>query len=614
MGVLFPVFLFGAAAITLPIVLHLLRRDVAPERPFTAVRLLRRSPIERSRRRRLRDLLLLAARVAALLLLAIAFARPYLLDAQAGTGTVIVAIDRSFSMAAPGVFDRARAAAREAIDGASGGQRIALVAFDDRAQLVTGPGSSGEARAALDDLTPGSGGTRYGPVFARAAELAADGPSRLVLISDLQRAGFEGREPALPEGVALDLRAVQGPETNLSVDEVGVRDGRAYAVVRNEGSAARRTTARLLLDGREVVSSPIDVGAGASIDVPFTIEVPDSATLSVSSDDPRGYPADNARFAAPGSSRIGVLLVTGGPASGAGFYLSRALNAQGDEDAPEFDVHTTTGPALSSMSAADLERDSVVVLLSTQGIDRRARDALGRVLAAGGGVFVAAGPNVDSSVLSAALGWTPPLAARERADPGALAPTDLRHPIFRPFGPASADLGQVSFARAWDIADASSWRSVAEYTDGPPALLERRADAGRVMLFTSDLDRRWNDIPLHAAFVPFVQEMVRHLAGGAPAQTAFLVADVPADVPAQPGVVSRSGGHRAVVNVDPRESGVERLDASAFERSLTRTAPPAGAGPVRRAAQVEAQQSYWRYGLVLMLAALVAESFVGRPS
>ena len=78
MNFLFPAFLFGAVAVAIPIVLHFLRRDVAPEVPFTAVRLLQRSPIERSRRRRLRDLLLLAARVAALLLLALAFARPYI--------------------------------------------------------------------------------------------------------------------------------------------------------------------------------------------------------------------------------------------------------------------------------------------------------------------------------------------------------------------------------------------------------------------------------------------------------------------------------------------------------------------------------------------------------
>ena len=77
MSFLFPAFLVAALAVALPIALHLLRRDVAPDLPFTAVRLLKKSPVERSRRRRLRDLLLLAARVAALVLLALAFARPF---------------------------------------------------------------------------------------------------------------------------------------------------------------------------------------------------------------------------------------------------------------------------------------------------------------------------------------------------------------------------------------------------------------------------------------------------------------------------------------------------------------------------------------------------------
>ena len=106
MSFLYPAFLAAALAIAVPIVLHLLRRDAAPEVPFTAVRLLRRGPVERSRRRRLRDLLLLAARVAAILLLAAAFARPYM-AARGDAGLRVVAVDRSFSMAAPGRFERA---------------------------------------------------------------------------------------------------------------------------------------------------------------------------------------------------------------------------------------------------------------------------------------------------------------------------------------------------------------------------------------------------------------------------------------------------------------------------------------------------------------------------
>ena len=51
---------------------------------FAAMRYLRRAPVEHSRRRRLRELVLLALRVAALVLLALAFARPYFLRLGGG--------------------------------------------------------------------------------------------------------------------------------------------------------------------------------------------------------------------------------------------------------------------------------------------------------------------------------------------------------------------------------------------------------------------------------------------------------------------------------------------------------------------------------------------------
>src|SRR5688572_19220576 len=141
MNFLYPLFLLGAAAAAIPIALHFLRRDVAPEVPFSAVRLLHRSPLERSRRRRLRDLLLLAARVAALILLAMAFARPYTAGASGSSSAVrITAIDRSYSMGSPGRFAAALEIARAAIAEASMTERVALVAFDDRAELIAPPG------------------------------------------------------------------------------------------------------------------------------------------------------------------------------------------------------------------------------------------------------------------------------------------------------------------------------------------------------------------------------------------------------------------------------------------------------------------------------------------
>ena len=155
MSFLYPAFLVGALAVAIPIVLHLLRRDVAPEVPFTAVRLLHKSPVERAERRRLRDFLLLAARVAALLLLAAAFARPYLQGRDARP--LAPRGDRSLVQHGRrrACSQRALDRAREAVAAAPRGERVAVIAFDDRADVLAPPGGAADARAALDGLAAG---------------------------------------------------------------------------------------------------------------------------------------------------------------------------------------------------------------------------------------------------------------------------------------------------------------------------------------------------------------------------------------------------------------------------------------------------------------------------
>ena len=109
-----PLFLAGLAAVTIPIAIHLFQRRAEPVIEFAAMRYLRRAPVEQSRRRRLRELLLLALRIAALCLLAFAFARPYFAQSAASLSAPVdmVLVDTSVSMTGPGQFERAKAAAR----------------------------------------------------------------------------------------------------------------------------------------------------------------------------------------------------------------------------------------------------------------------------------------------------------------------------------------------------------------------------------------------------------------------------------------------------------------------------------------------------------------------
>jgi hypothetical protein len=607
---LYPTFLAGALAIAIPVALHLLRRDVAPEVPFTAVRLLRRSPLEQTRRKRLRDLLLLMARVTALLLLAAAFARPYFAAAAGAPALRIIALDRSFSMSAPGRFQQAQALARDAVT-AGGAAQVAVIAFDDRATVVSQPGGPGEARAAIDAVRAGYGATRYGPLFARVQELAGNQQAQVVIVSDLQRGGWSDEAPpSVRPGIDVEARQVPAVPSNLAVGAVRRTSDSVVVTIVNGGSEPAPGTARISVDRQEVASSPFTAPADGSVDVTVRYRAADRGVLTAAVDDPAGFQADNSRLLLlDPSSRTRVWIVAGHD-RGSGLYVARALQSA---DGPEgFDVEEQAAGLLARGSNEQPAVDAAVVLLSTRGLDRKSRDTIAAFVRTGGGLLVAASDTVEPAVLATMMGWQGFSAAVEARPAGSLAPTDVRHPIFRPFGALAANLGDGGFDRTWALRS-DGWEVLARFTNGSPALMERREGRGRVMLFTSDVSRRWNDFPLNPAFVPFTIETVRHAAGSSDRRRDYVVAEAPEGVSREPGTYDVAG-RRITVNVDPRESAVAVMSAADFEKMLQ----PAGAVPAEpvemQAQQVEGRQNLWRYGLLLMMLALVAESVVGRSA
>jgi hypothetical protein len=612
MWFLYPVFLAGAAAIALPIALHLLRREVAPAVPFSAVRLLRRTPLEETRRRHLRELWLLAARIAALLLLAAAFARPYFTAGAVPSRVHVVAIDRSYSMGAPGRFERALELARAAVRSSGRSDRVAVVAFDDRADVLAPPGPPGAAAAALDGLRPGSGGTRYAPAVRQALELGDQGSIRLSVISDFQRAGWAGADPSIvPADMQVDLHDAGPPIPNAAVVEIRPAPAAVIATIRNDGPETASGSARVLLDGRAVASSGFSVAPETTTNVAIAYRVPESGGLAVEIDDPRGYAADNRRYLLLGAGGRTRVLVVAADEEQSGFYVTRALQAATGDDALE--VRTIAGSALGRADADRLAEPDAVVLLSTRSLDRRARELLPAMARRGAGLLVAAGADVDPALLATMMGWPAFSASEQAADTVTLAATDVRHPILQPFGALAANLGQVRFRRVWRVRG-EGWDVIARFTDGTPALLERGQGAGRVVLFASDLGRRWNDFPLAAAFVPFTLESVRHVAASTHARQAYLVSGAPAESLGRPGIHTRaSDGQPFAVNVDPLEGAGARLSEEEFRAMLRPEAPRADVPVAGRAQQAEGRQNLWRYGVWLMLAALVAESVLGRP-
>jgi hypothetical protein len=621
LGFLSPLFLLGLVAIAIPIALHLFRHEAGPVQPFSAVRFLQRAPEHRARRRRLRDVLLLALRVAALALLALSFARPYLVTAgaTAETPVTVIAVDRSFSLSAPGQIEQARELAGEVIDAHRPGGRIAVVAFDERAEVVLAPtGDRAEARAAVAAIEPGYATTRYGAAVAAAADLVRAAGGRLVVISDLQSGGWTGAATPVRADLPIEARVVSPPASNLVVSDLRRTAGGVTADVHNSGPTRRTTRVALRIDGRAAATQPVSIASGDVVTVSFKHVLPDRGELSVDVEDGVGYRADDRRFAAlePAPQRRLLVIVGAGDRGAEGFYFARAIAAA--EGADGMVVETVSADRVASR-AGELSAYSAVALLGSRGFDARAAEAIGRELERGCGLLVAAGPALDwpwlSSQFSGALGVRA-AGIEAPSEPLSFAPADVRHPVFRAFGRDAGALSGVRFGRFVRFSSRDGVQTVARFADGSPALMELSRTRGRTLLLASDLGNAWNDLALHPGFVPFVHELVRYLSADGP---------VPRDVPVgfragpdwqRPGIVTdHSGGSaaRIAVNVDLRESARATMTAEEFLAAVPRDPQPSVATVAAAETRArESEQSWWRYGVMLMLAGLVAESVIGR--
>ena len=78
MNFLNPFFLIGSLTLAVPVLIHLVRKEKTEIIPFSTLMFLLRVPKRAIRQQKIKNLLLMALRLALLALLVIAFARPYL--------------------------------------------------------------------------------------------------------------------------------------------------------------------------------------------------------------------------------------------------------------------------------------------------------------------------------------------------------------------------------------------------------------------------------------------------------------------------------------------------------------------------------------------------------
>ncbi|PYP81792.1 MAG: hypothetical protein DMD35_00370 [Gemmatimonadetes bacterium] len=264
MSFLSPLFLMLGAAVGVPLLLHLMRRNIATRVDFPAARYLLRAEAEHSRSLRLRNLLLMLLRVLLVVALTLAAARPFLPGLGVGHGPTAVAIvlDNSISTTAvvggSPVFDRLRDATRQLISASTPEDRLWLITSDGR---VRG-GSRDALLAEVARVAPAEGAGDLATALARAASTVQGStlPARIVAVAtDGQRTSWIGAARVasslallVPSGNPPSNRAVLSaaaepgrwtPRGSL-VARVETRDSVGYRIVIGDRTLSRGATGR----------------------------------------------------------------------------------------------------------------------------------------------------------------------------------------------------------------------------------------------------------------------------------------------------------------------------------------------------------------------------------
>jgi len=308
----------------------------------------------------------------------------------------------------------------------------------------------------------------------------------------------------------------------------------------------------------------------------------------------------------------------------ASYFLMRALAPHGDSKVDRFDVRHTTSPKMTDASLA-----GAAVFVGYVGeLTPQSAGTLLRFLEKGGSVVFFCGEGAvprnlkqlqESAGKEGVLPWEPVPTRTKAAPDHALAITNgkWRSRLLREFDEQSqVAIGEIRFTRVWAAGPVASDATILlNFSDGTPALGLRLVGTGEFLLANFSPAIEASDFGKYGSFVALVQTLAQQLARGGSAKepsaivgevyhspqtisigsaagrltvigpknepVAFATSGDPAHVSVDVQQTTLPGFYRfkigdetvgrAALNVDPRESNLERIDRETLLQSFHAT-------------------------------------------
>jgi hypothetical protein len=601
---LFPGLLWGAVACSAPVIIHLLLRPRPRPQIFPALRLLLKAQKSDYNRSRLRHLLLLLMRVALLILLAAALARPVLRGTTLAVGTreptsAVFCVDDSASM---GYVFQGRTRLDLAFEYGGDILRDAR-RFPPGSQVMIVRTSAGQPGPWLSDTdtaarTLSSASLRahdrglVGALSIARAELAdlPPGPKEIYVLTDNTRRAWD-------DVLTVDDADYKSDESvGVYVFDVGQKENRNASVL-------PRWPARFLTDGNRPRVPPgrdVEIGctvtageesldarfgvwidgapqargalfhveAEQMIDVSITIpgQAPGPHWGAIRLDHGDALPADNQGWIAfEAADRGRVAVMSTGHDANADVEARRMATLLSPPSLPPerrpFEVDLLT--AVESLSASELARYAMVVLVEPRAMTAESIAALGEWCGRGGLLVIVCGPAMDlpmwrSASATANLGASPIEIVDSREG------TSFARLESLPAGLDDDDLlGGHHIERYVRLRPASALDVRRTLTNGDPVILEHARDAGRVVWWAFSLRNDWSDLGVRAGAIL----VALHDLAASTWTTAPRAATVGCDAPLELSAARPNGTRPATLTIarmsdgDAADSAAARVDA-----------------------------------------------------
>ena len=503
------------------------------------------------------------------------------------------------------------------------------------------------------------------------------GQKEIVLISDLQNLGWERfiESDKLSSNVTIKFVDLHSENAhNLAISDIKVppivlMDHRWMEIVVRISNFSNhdfdKIPLNLFINHKLIETKFIDVPSRDIADVWFQIPITSQAKQYGYAELPEDpVRIDNRRyFQFEVRQTIDVHCLNGEPSrdpyKNEIFYLQKAIQALQKIVPISFE---NTNQFLPSTKITDAD---LIILANVRSLTENMAKGLTSFVKSGGALFITGGNQLDLDNYNLMLGTDNKSLlpchlvafvgdAVDRSQSRIITNLDYNHPIFKPFkNPNHGNFSSSRFYRYIQIIPNDEARILASFDDQNPTLVEKEYGRGRVLYFTSSIDREWTDMPIHAVYLPFLHETIKHLTLTKSTQTInYLVGDVielnnynlPAGTEAAifnpqgnetrlkisefgstlysdtelPGIYSvyTSGAEnrKFCVNPDPRESDLASKDTEELTSMLTNPDQQ----PTKMSKEMiiayqentEKKQSLWWYTMLALLALTIGEMFL----